>query len=54
MYLGHDILESRGLVSEGGGDECGPREGKHLEGGQADTSDDGDEGGIHHGVVDVL
>ena len=51
--LGHDVLEGGGLVGKRGGDESGPGEGEFLEGGEADTTDDGDEGGVDHGVVDV-
>ena len=42
------------LIGEGGGDERGPSEGKFLEGGQTHTADDGDQGSVHHRVVDVL
>ena len=49
-----DVLEGGGLVGGGGSDEGSPGEGELLEGGETDTTDDGEEGGVDHGVVDVL
>ena len=53
-YLGHDVLECGGLVGKWRSDKGGPSEGELFEWRKSDTSDDGDEGSVHHWVVDVL
>jgi len=52
--LGDDVLEGGSLVRERRGNQGGPGEGQLLEGGKADTTDDGDQGSVDHGVVNVL
>mmetsp|Transcript_13608 Transcript_13608/g.20406 ORF Transcript_13608/g.20406 Transcript_13608/m.20406 type:complete len:219 (-) Transcript_13608:608-1264(-) len=52
--LGHHVLQGGGLVGKRGGDKSGPGEGQFLQRGQSDTSNNGDQGCVHHRVVNVL
>ena len=52
--LGHDVLESCGLVGRGGSNQRSPGEREFLKRGETHTTNDGEEGEVHDRVVDLF